>query len=254
MKDADLQKLSNALPTFVSRFENSQTEADAGACLANLVKLNSIVSNEEKRNFDENLKNEQFALEKDHTYSQDKINESRLKEDIKNNSERNELEKKKFEQQIKDSSEKNEFEKEKFEYQVKTDLEKNKLEKKKLNQQITNDKIRNDLEEKKFEQQTLNDSTKNDIEKLRLEIEKDRLDMQRMDYAQKAKDSHDEKMFRWISFGVTTGLSLVTSIVPILVYRKLAYTNLKLIYKDEGRPSTEYKDAIKSIQNLIRKK
>lgn len=200
MKDADLQKLSNALPTFVSRVENSQTEADANASLTTLVKLNSIVSNEEKRKFDERLKEEQFALEKDHTYSQDKINESRLKEDIKNNSERNELEKRKFEQQVS------------------------------------------------------NDSTRNDIEKLRLEIEKDRLAMQRMDCAQKVKDSHDEKMFRWISFGVTTGLGLVTTIVPILVYRKLAYTNLKLIYKDEGRPSTEYKDAIKSVQNLIRKK
>lgn len=254
MKDADLQTLSGALPTFVSRFENSQTAADAGLALANLQKLNSIVSSEEKRKSDEQFRNEQFALNKDHTYFQEKMDENRLKEQIKENSERNDLEKKQFEQSIKDNSEKNEFEKTKFEHQVKTDSEKNKLEKEKLEQQISNDKIRNDLEKRKLEQQISNDSTKNDIEKLRLEIEKDRLDMQRMDYAQKAKDSKDEKMFRWISFGATTAISLVGMVAPILVYRKLAYTNLKLIYKDEGRPTTEYKDAIKSVQNLIRKK
>jgi hypothetical protein len=254
MKDADLQSLSNAIPVLVNQFENAMTPADRGTSLANLDKLNSIVSNEEKRKFDEQFKSEQYALNKDHTYSVDDLEKKRFNQQIKDNSERNELEKKKFEQSIKDNSEKNEFEKKKFEYQVKTDSKRNKLEKDKLNQQLANDKVRNDLEERKLEQQISNDSTKNDIEKLRLEIEKDKLDMQRMDYAQKAKDSHDEKMFRWISFGVTTGLGLVTTIVPILVYRKLAYTNLKLIYKDEGRPSTEYKDAIKSVQNLIRKK
>ncbi len=254
MKDTDLQTLSGALPTFVSRFENSQTAADAGLALANLQKLNSIVSNEEKRKSDEQFRDEQFALNKDHTYFQEKIDENRLKEQIKENSERNDLEKKRFEQSIKDNSEKNEFEKEKFKYQVKTDSEKNKLEEKKLEQQLLNDNLRNDLEERKFKQQISNDSTKNDIEKLRLEIEKDRLDMQRMDYAQKAKDAKDDKMFKWISLGVTTVMTLVGTIAPILVYRKLAYTNLKLIYKDEGRPTTEYKDAIKSVQNLIRKK
>lgn len=254
MKDADLQTLSGALPTFVSRFENSQTAADAGLALANLQKLNSIVSSEEKRKSDEQFRSEQFALNKDHTYFQEKMDENRLKEQIKENSERNEFEKKRFEQSVKDNSEKNEFEKEKFKYQVKCDSEKNKLEKEKLEQQISNDKIRNDLDEKKFEQQISNDSTKNDIEKMRLEIEKSRLDMQRMDCVQKAKDARDDKMFKWVSFGVTTAISLAGTIIPMLVYRKLAYTNLKLIYKDEGRPTTEYKDAIKSVQNLIRKK
>lgn len=254
MKDADLQTLSGALPTFVSRIENSQTAADAGLALANLQKLNSIVSSEEKRKSDEQFRSEQFALNKDHTYFQEKMDENRLKEQIKENSERNEFEKKRFEQSVKDNSEKNEFEKEKFKYQVKCDSEKNKLEKEKLEQQISNDKIRNDLDKKKFEQQISNDSTKNDIEKMRLEIEKSRLDMQRMDCVQKAKDARDDKMFKWVSFGVTTAISLAGTIIPMLVYRKLAYTNLKLIYKDEGRPTTEYKDAIKSVQNLIRKK
>ncbi len=218
MKDADLQSLSEGLTGLVNDLQNPMTQAEKGAVLGNLVRLNAVVSNEEKRIDENEFRNEQFALNKDHTYFQEKMEENKLKE------------------QIKENSEKNAFEQKKFEYQVKMDSKKNSLEKKKLEQQI------------------LDEDRKNSIEMLRLELEKNRLDAQRKDLEQKAKDARDDKMFKWITFGITTATSLVTTIVPILVYRKLAYTNLKLIYKDEGRPTTEYKDAIKSVQNLIRKK
>lgn len=253
MNNADLQSLSGGLSGFVTDLQNSTTQTEKGAVINNIVRLSSVVSNEEKRINDTEFRNEQFALNKDHTYFQEKIEENKFKEQVKDNSEKNELEKKKFEQQIKDNSEKNDFEKKKFEYQVKNDSEKNKLEEAKLKQQISNDKFRNDLDNKKFEQQLSSEHEKNEIEKLKLELEKDRLDIQRKELEQKAKDARNDTRFKWITFGITTTMGLLTTIMPILVYRKLAYTNLKLIYKDEGRPTTEYKDAIKSVQNLIKK-
>lgn len=235
MNNADLQSLSGGLSGFVTDLQNSTTQAEKGAVINNIARLSSVVSNEEKRINDTEFRNEQFALNKDHTYFQEKIEENKFKEQVKDNSEKNELEKKKFEQQIKDNS------------------EKNKLEEAKLKQQISNDKFRNELDNKKFEQQLSSEHEKNEIEKLKLELEKDRLDIQRKELEQKAKDAHNDTRFKWITFGITTTTALLTAIMPILVYRKLAYTNLKLIYKDEGRPTTEYKDAIKSVQNLIKK-
>jgi DNA polymerase III alpha subunit (gram-positive type) len=235
MNNADLQSLSGGLSGFVTDLQNSTTQAEKGAVINNIARLSSVVSNEEKRINDAEFRNEQFALNKDHTYFQEKIEENKFKEQVKDNSEKNELEKKKFEQQIKDNS------------------EKNKLEEAKLKQQISNDKFRNDLDNKKFEQQLSSENEKNEIEKLKLELEKDRLDIQRKELEQKAKDARNDTRFKWITFGITTTMGLLTAIMPILVYRKLAYTNLKLIYKDEGRPTTEYKDAIKSVQNLIKK-
>ena len=43
-----------------------------------------------------------------------------------------------------------------------------------------------------------------------------------------------------------------TTLISLLVYRKLAYNNLKLIYVDEGRPTTNFNDAVKSIKNLTK--
>ena len=175
MKETDLQKLSEAVSSTIEGYKSCDTQADQSGVLANLQKLTNIVDSNEKRQEDNSFRNEQFQLNKDHVYAQDKLK-----------------------QQIKDNSEKNE------------------------------------------------------IERLRLEIEKTRLDLQKEDLNQKRIDSRNDMRFRLVTFGITTVIGLAEVIIPLLVYRKLAYTNLNLIYRDEGRPTNDYKDAIKNIKMMIK--
>lgn len=180
MKETDLQKLSEAVSSTIEGYKSCDTQADQSGVLANLQKLTNIVDSNEKRLEDNSFRNEQFQLNKDHVYAQDKLEEDRLKQQIKDNSE------------------------------------------------------------------------KNEIERLRLEIEKTRLDLQKEDLNQKRIDSRNDMRFRLVTFGITTVIGLAEVIIPLLVYRKLAYTNLNLIYKDEGRPTNDYKDAIKNIKMMIK--
>ena len=180
MKETDLQKLSEAVSSTIEGYQSCDTQADQSGVLANLQKLANIVDSNEKRQEDNSFRNEQFQLNKDHVYAQDKLEEDRLKQQIKDNSE------------------------------------------------------------------------KNEIERLRLEIEKTRLDLQKEDLNQKRIDSRNDMRFRLVTFGITTVIGLAEVIIPLLVYRKLAYTNLNLIYKDEGRPTNDYKDAIKNIKMMIK--
>lgn len=180
MKETDLQKLSEAVSSTIEGYKSYDTQAGQSEVLANLQKLTNIVDSNEKRQEDNSFRNEQFQLNKDHVYAQDKLEEDRLKQQIKDNSE------------------------------------------------------------------------KNEIERLRLEIEKTRLDLQKEDLNQKRIDSRNDMRFRLVTFGITTVIGLAEVIIPLLVYRKLAYTNLNLIYKDEGRPTNDYKDAIKNIKMMIK--
>lgn len=180
MKETDLQKLSEAVSTTIEGYQSCDTQADQNGALANLQKLTNIVDANEKRQEDNSYRNEQFQLNKDHVYAQDKLEEDRLKQQIKDNSE------------------------------------------------------------------------KNEIERLRLEIEKTRIDLQKEDLNQRRIDSRNDMRFRLITFGITTVIGLAEVIIPLLVYRKLAYTNLNLIYKDEGRPTNDYKDAIKNVKMMIK--
>lgn len=180
MKETDLQKLSEAVSSTIEGYQSCDTQADQSGVLANLQKLTNIVDSNEKRQEDNSFRNEQFQLNKDHVYAQDKLEEDRLKQQIKDNSE------------------------------------------------------------------------KNEIERLRLEIEKTRLDLQKEDLNQKRIDSRNDMRFRLLTFGITTVIGLAEVIIPLLVYRKLAYTNLNLIYRDEGRPTNDYKDAIKNVKMMIK--
>lgn len=180
MKETDLQKLSEAVSSTIEGYQSCDTQADQSGVLANLQKLTNIVDSNEKRQEDNSFRNEQFQLNKDHVYAQDKLEEDRLKQQIKDNSE------------------------------------------------------------------------KNEIERLKLEIEKTRLDLTKEDLNQKRIDSRNDMRFRLVTFGITTVIGLAEVIIPLLVYRKLAYTNLNLIYRDEGRPTNDYKDAIKNIKMMIK--
>ena len=87
---------------------------------------------------------------------------------------------------------------------------------------------------------------------MRVELEKQRLAFEKADLEARRAQERNESKYRWITFGITTGLAFIQFAVLIVVYRKLAYTNLKLIYRDEGRPTTDYKDAIKDVKNLLK--
>ena len=104
-----------------------------------------------------------------------------------------------------------------------------------------------------FEYQKTKDTNEFSIQKLRFDLDRQRLDFEEKDLEFKRELSKSESKYRWITFGVTTILGFVQFAISLYAYKKLAYTNLKLIYCDEGRPTTDYKDAIKNVQNMIKK-
>lgn len=91
-----------------------------------------------------------------------------------------------------------------------------------------------------------------EIEATKLEIEKMRLEIERESSKTTLENAQSERKFRYVSLAITTVVGLVSVIVPLVVYRKLAYANLKLIYKDEGRPTQDFKDAVRCIKNLTK--
>lgn len=90
------------------------------------------------------------------------------------------------------------------------------------------------------------------IETTKLELEKDRLECEKNNSIQLERNRKDDLKFKYISLGLTIGIPMLTTFISLMVYRKLAYTNLKLIYVDEGRPTMDYKDAVKSVKNLVK--
>ena len=104
-----------------------------------------------------------------------------------------------------------------------------------------------------FEYQKIKDTNEFSIQKLRFDLDRQRLDFEEKDLEFKRELSKSESKYRWITFGVTTILGFAQFAMSLYAYKKLAYTNLKLIYCDEGRPTTDYKDAIKNVQNMIKK-
>ena len=104
-----------------------------------------------------------------------------------------------------------------------------------------------------FEYQKTKDTNEFSIQKLRFDLDRQRLDFEEKDLEFKRELSKSESKYRWITFGVTTILGFAQFAITLYAYKKLAYTNLKLIYCDEGRPTTDYKDAIKNVQNMIKK-
>lgn len=193
MNETELSELKNGLKSTLQEYSSIQmpdgtTKQQAAQVLFREVKM---VSDEEKRAFDEKMQEDRFELEKDHKYFTENIEKEKLS-----------LEK--------DSSEK-----------------------------------RLVLEEKKFKEQS-------DIEKLRLSIEQSRFDLDKSIYEANQKNAEKERKFKYISLGLTILVPAIVTIAELVVYKKLAYSNLKLIYVDEGRPTVDFKDSVKSVKNLIK--
>ena len=224
MKATDLQAVENSFTSSVNEYQQiGLNDPDKAKCIQIIQREASILSNEEKRKNDLEFQDKRFELDKDHTYFQESLEKDKLKQ-----------QKESFEyQKIKDSNE-SKFQDKRFELDKDHTCFQESLEKDKLKQQ-----------KELFEYQKIKDSNDLELQKIRLELEKNDLE------ARRAQERNESK-FRWITFGITTGLTFVQFAMTLMVYRKLAYTNLKLIYKDEGRPTTEYKDAIKDVKNLLK--
>lgn len=95
-------------------------------------------------------------------------------------------------------------------------------------------------------------ATSEKLETIKLDIEKTRLEIERENLKNNIDSQKSERIFRYISLGITTLVGVLGVFVPLLVYRKLAYANLKLIYRDEGRPTQDFKDAVRCIKGLTR--
>lgn len=90
------------------------------------------------------------------------------------------------------------------------------------------------------------------IETLKLEIEKMKLEIEKENLKLNISKEKEETKFKYVSLGITTFVSFMGIIIPLIVYKKLAYANLKLIYRDEGRSTVEFKDAVKCIKNMTK--
>ncbi len=108
------------------------------------------------------------------------------------------------------------------------------------------------LAEKRLEFESKKQDSMLEIEKTKLEIEKARLEIERSNVESLKESKRDEAKYRWISLGLTLGIPFVTSLISLIVYRNLAYSNLKLIYRDEGRPTSDFKDAVKCVKSLTK--
>lgn len=247
MNDTDLQKVEQGLTKTIDSYNSiGLMEPDKARCLGIMQKESSIILNEEKRKEDLAFQKDRFLLEKDHKYFEENLAKEKAKQESKWHDEETANKKEVFEyQKIKD---KNELDIQQSRFGFEKDLAKAKLnqESKWHDEEIANKK-------ELFEYQKIKDTNEFSIQKLRFDLDKQRLDFEEKDLEFKRELSKSESKYRWITFGITTILGFAQFAISLYAYKKLAYTNLKLIYCDEGRPTTDYKDAIKNVQNMIKK-
>lgn len=181
----DLSSLKSGLDTSISEYASISIDDDRKLkTLQILIREFKLLTDEEKRLFDQQIQTERAELDKDHKYWSEKFEEKKFTQEQELNNKRFELESKKFE--------------------ILTEIEKEKL-------KIENYRLASELQSKK-----------------------------------------DEQKYRYISLGITIGVPLIMNFVTLLVYRKLSYDNLRLIYRDEGRPTVDFKDSVKLVRNLIK--
>lgn len=247
MNDTDLQKVEQGLTKTIDSYNSiGLMEPEKARCLGIMQKEYSIILNEEKRKEDLAFQKDRFLLEKDHKYFEENLAKEKAKQESKWHDEETANKKEVFEyQKIKD---KNELDIQQSRFGFEKDLAKAKLnqESKWHDEEIANKK-------ELFEYQKTKDANEFSIQKLRFDLDRQRLDFEEKDLEFKRELSKSESKYRWITFGVTTILGFAQFAISLYTYKKLAYTNLKLIYCDEGRPTTDYKDAIKNVQNMIKK-
>ena len=232
MKRTELETLEKGLTQTVTEYNNIPlTDADKGKTLSILEKETRIISSENKSIFDEELSTKRFELEKDKVYSSQKLDD------------------KKFEQDVKQKT---------FDNNIKT--EELNLTKDKFNQDVKNQEFGNsikteelELNKAKFSQDVKNQEFENSIKQQELELSKLKMENDRKMALIQEQSRKNEQIFRYVSLGVTAVTTLTGIIVPLIAYSRLAKTNLYHIYKQEGRSTKEFDEAIRNVKTLIRK-
>lgn len=109
------------------------------------------------------------------------------------------------------------------------------------------------LDDKKFEQDVKQKTFDNNIKQQELELSKLKMENDRKMALIQEQSRKNEQIFRYVSLGVTAVTTLTGIIVPLIAYSRLAKTNLYHIYKQEGRSTKEFDEAIRNVKTLIRK-
>jgi uncharacterized small protein (DUF1192 family) len=109
------------------------------------------------------------------------------------------------------------------------------------------------LTKEKFDQDVKNQEFENSIKQQELELSKLKMENDRKMALIQEQSRKNEQIFRYVSLGVTAVTTLTGIIVPLIVYSRLAKTNLYHIYKQEGRSTKEFDEAIRNVKSLIRK-
>ena len=247
-KEIDLNNLEQGAIKTIEEYSKMPLPDDYSKqqTLQMLTKELGLISSEKKRVQDSTLQEERFELEKDHKYWNEKFEERKFKleEDKFKNTSKQEESKLGLEER------KLNLEEEKFKDASKQEASKLELEKAKFKDNSTNEEFRRKLEEEKFKDASKNEEFRLELEKIRLDIEKSNLEFQRQNALEERKLKKWTLIFQIASFGVST----LTTIIGLCLSNKLAYDNLKLIYVDEGRPTTEFKDSCKVIRNYIKRR
>jgi uncharacterized small protein (DUF1192 family) len=232
MKKTELETLEKGLTQTVTEYNNIPlTDADKGKTLSILEKETKIISGENKSIFDEELSTKRFELEKDKVYSSQKLDDKKFDQDVKQ---------KAFDNNIK--TEELNLTKEKFDQDVKQKAFDNNIKTEELN-----------LTKEKFDQDVKNQEFENSIKQQELELSKLKMENDRKMALIQEQSRKNEQIFRYVSLGVTAVTTLTGIIVPLIVYSRLAKTNLYHIYKQEGRSTKEFDEAIRNVKSLIRK-
>lgn len=185
-----------------------------------------------------------IAAEQKRKYDQDQT--SKRNKDIHDELEhRKRLEDKRFEMEKNFGSKRLELDKAKQKSAISIEKDKLSLDKKRFN-------MEEDISKKRYELDKAKQESSEIIEKLRLDVEMRRVELEKENLEFNKQRSKDDKKYRYIQLAMTIGIPAITSVISLFVYRKLAYSNLKLIYVDEGRPTADFKDSIKDVKKLIK--
>ena len=124
---------------------------------------------------------------------------------------------------------------------------------KNFNQEMQKKRLELDEKAKEWNRKIEEGKLKN--EELKTQIEYSRLEFEKANLEEAKRNAKDEKKFKLLSLGLQAGAIIIpatVSLITLLVYKRLSYANLSLIYRDEGRPTPDFKDSCKAIKSLIK--
>ena len=206
MDKSDLKKLKDgALSVDEYQSVPMPVDIDKVKALAILTRETKLVSDEEKRLFDEEMQEKRYELEKDKVYSAQNFEEKKFKAE---------------------------------EARAERDLE--------LKEEGVN------LEKGKLRFEKLKHKSSTALEQAKLELEKVKILHEQETLKFNQENAKQERKWKILFEVLRIALPLLTTVFGLIIYRKLALLNLQLIYKDEGRTTQEFSNALKGVERFIK--